>query len=92
MKKVTLFAGGLLSGLILSQFWKPLTKAGIKLGVRTGHKAREISEQALEDFEDLRAEAMEELRAEEELRAQEEARAAYSQESEVKLGNDREIN
>jgi len=64
MKKSTLFAGGLVSGLILSQTWRPLTKAGIKLGIRAGHKAREFSQQALEDIGDLAAEATDEMRAE----------------------------
>ncbi|HEY9405081.1 MAG TPA: hypothetical protein VIQ24_20685 [Pyrinomonadaceae bacterium] len=64
MKKSALFACGLAAGVILSQNWRDLTKAGIKLGIRAGNKAREFSEQALEDLGDIAAEATDELRAE----------------------------
>ena len=63
MKKRTLFACGLAAGVILSQNWRDLTKAGIKLGIRAGNKAREFSQQALEDLGDIAAEATDELRA-----------------------------
>ncbi len=66
MKKTTLFVGGLASGLVLSQTWKVLTKQGIKLGIKAGRKVREVSQQALEDIGDLRAEAAQELHEEEE--------------------------
>jgi hypothetical protein len=66
MKKTTLFVGGLASGLVLSQTWKVLTKQGIKLGIKAGRKVREVSQQALEDIGDLRAEAAQELHKEEE--------------------------
>lgn len=62
MKKRTFFVG-LLSGVVLSQTWKPLTKTGIKLGMLVGYKAREISQQALEDIGDMAAEAREEVRS-----------------------------
>lgn len=63
MKKRTFFAGlvGLASGVYLAQHWRELTKEGIKLGIRTGLKVREISQQAMEDIEDLTAEAAQEL-------------------------------
>ncbi len=61
MKKSTLFFVGIASGLFLSQTWKPLTKEGIKLGIRTGRKLREVSQQALEDVADLTAEATQEM-------------------------------
>jgi len=64
MKKSAVFAGGLVAGVILSQTWRDLTKAGIKLGIRAGNKAREFSQQALEDLGDIAAEANDELRAE----------------------------
>lgn len=64
MKKKTLFAWGLLAGVAISQNWRGLTKAGIKLGIRAGNKAREFSQQALEDLGDIAAEATDELRAE----------------------------
>lgn len=64
MKKSALFACGLAAGVILSQNWRDLTKAGIKLGIRAGNKAREFSQQALEDLGDIAAEATDELRVE----------------------------
>ena len=64
MKKSTLFAWGLVAGVILTQNWRDLTKAGIKLGIRAGNKAREFSQQALEDLGDIAAEATDELRDE----------------------------
>lgn len=64
MKKSTLFACGLVTGVILTQNWRDLTKAGIKFGIRAGHKAREFSQQALEDLGDIAAEATDELRDE----------------------------
>lgn len=62
MKKRTFFVG-LLSGVVLSQTWRPLAKTGIKLGILVGYKAREISQQALEDIGDMAAEAKEEVKA-----------------------------
>ena len=64
MKKSALFACGIVAGVILSQNWRDLTKAGIKLGIRAGNKAREFSQQALEDLGDIAAEATDELRVE----------------------------
>ncbi len=63
MKKRTLFAGlvGLASGVVLAQNWKTLAKEGIKFGILAGQKVREISQQAMEDIEDLTAEATQEL-------------------------------
>lgn len=60
MKK-TLFVVGLLSGVVLSQTWKVITKEGIKAGIRAGRKFKELSEQALEDIEDIAAEAADEV-------------------------------
>lgn len=63
MKKRTLFAGlmGLASGVVLAQNWRVLTKEGIKLGIRTTQKVRELSQQAMEDLGDLTAEATQEI-------------------------------
>lgn len=63
MKKRTFFAGlvGLASGVALANNWRVLTKEGIKLGIRTGLKLRELSQQAIEDIGDLTAEANQEL-------------------------------
>ncbi|MBD0324906.1 MAG: hypothetical protein ICV68_00660 [Pyrinomonadaceae bacterium] len=60
MKK-TLFVVGLLSGVVLSRTWKTLTKEGIKVGIKAGRKFRELSQQAIEDIEDIAAEASEEV-------------------------------
>jgi len=60
MKKI-LFLAGLVSGVVLAQNWRVLTKEGIKAGIRTGRKLREISQQAIDDIEDVTAEAIDEL-------------------------------
>lgn len=90
MKKRTFFFG-LLSGVVLSQTWRPLTKTGIKLGIMAGHRAKEFSQQAIEDIGDMAAEAREELRAE---AAREEyaARDSYEKNPEITLDQDQEIN
>lgn len=63
MKNRTLFAGlvGLASGVLLAQNWRFLTKESIKFGLRAGAKVKEVSQQAMEDFGDLTAEATEEI-------------------------------
>jgi hypothetical protein len=61
---VTFFVG-IVSGVVLSKTWRPLTKKGIKAGIRAGRKIREFSQQAIEDVGDLTAEATEELIQEE---------------------------
>ena len=63
MKNKSLFAGlvGLAAGVVLAQNWRFLTKEGIKFGLRTAEKVKEVSQQAMEDFGDLTAEATEEL-------------------------------
>lgn len=60
MKKNVFFVG-LLSGLVLARTWKVVAKTGIKTGIRAGRKIKEISQQAVEDIQDLTAEATEEL-------------------------------
>jgi hypothetical protein len=60
MKKM-IFVAGLVSGVVIAQNWKGLSKGGIKAGIKAGRKLREISQKALEDIEDLTAEAVEEL-------------------------------
>lgn len=85
MKKSILFAGGLMAGVILSQTWRELTKAGIKFGIRAGNKAREFSQQALEDLGDLAAEATDELRTEA-------AKGPFPHDSETRFEQDQEIN
>ncbi len=60
MKKM-IFVAGVLSGIVLAQNWKGLSKGGIKAGIKAGRKLREFSQKALEDIEDVTAEALEEL-------------------------------
>ncbi len=59
------FFVGIISGVVLSKTWRPLTKKGIKAGIRAGRKIREVSQQAIEDLGDVTAEATEELIQEE---------------------------
>jgi hypothetical protein len=63
MRKKSFFVG-LLSGVVLAYNWRVITKQGIKLGIQAGRKVREISQQALEDIEDVAAEATEEVEGE----------------------------
>lgn len=65
LRRGLLFAAGLFTGVAVTRRWKQLTKEGIKAGVRTTRKIREISEEAMEELEDVAAEAMAELDAEE---------------------------
>ena len=60
MKKSTFWVG-VVSGLVLARTWKILAKEGIKAGIRTGRKVRELSQRAVEDIQDLTAEATQEL-------------------------------
>jgi hypothetical protein len=60
MKK-TLFLTGLVSGVVLANWWRELAKEGIKLGIQAGHKINEISQKAKEELEDVAAEATAEL-------------------------------
>ena len=64
MKKLA-FLAGFASGCFLALNWKTVTKQGIKAGVKAGRKVREVSRQALDDIEDVAAEAMDELAREE---------------------------
>lgn len=65
MKKKMLFFAGLFSGVVIAQNWKILSKEGIKMSIRAGRKVRELSQQAMEEFEDVTAEAIEEMAEEE---------------------------
>jgi hypothetical protein len=69
MKKST-YLLGVASGLVLASSWKFLAKEGIKAGVLAGRQVKKISDQVMEDLEDARAEAFDELKADE-LKAQE---------------------
>jgi hypothetical protein len=64
MKKL-IFLAGIVSGCALTVGWKVVAKEGIKTGIRAGKKLRELSRQALDDLEDIAAEAKEELSKEE---------------------------
>jgi hypothetical protein len=85
MKKKILFVGGLISGVVLSQTWRPLTKKGIKLGILTGLKVREFSQQAMEDIGDLVAEATEEITVEA-------SKEHFEPKQEINYEQDQEIN
>ena len=70
--KLPFFGGllaGLVSGVVLARHWRELTKGGIKASVRAGRKIKEISQQAIEDLEDVAAEATEELSEEDRKRS-----------------------
>lgn len=64
MKKST-YLLGVASGLVLASSWKILVKEGIKAGVRAGRQVKKISDQVMEDLEDARAEAIDELQEQE---------------------------
>lgn len=59
--KKALFLAGLFSGIVITKNWRTLSKGGIKAGIRAGRKVRELSQQAIEDIEDVTAEALDEL-------------------------------
>ncbi|HVR95034.1 MAG TPA: hypothetical protein VMW27_00360 [Thermoanaerobaculia bacterium] len=46
MKK-TLFFAGLVSGVVLSRWWRSLAKQGIKLGIQAGQTLSEIAREEL---------------------------------------------
>lgn len=60
MKKV-FFVGGLVSGVVLANYWRTVAKEGIKLGIQAGSKFGEIAQKAREELEDVTAEVAEEL-------------------------------
>jgi hypothetical protein len=64
MKKST-YLIGVASGLALAHSWKFLVKEGIKAGVRAGRQIKQVSDQVMEDLEDTRAEAFDELQVQE---------------------------
>ncbi len=61
MKKKSVFTLGIVSGLFLAGTWKVLAKEGIKFGIQAGRKAKELSQQVMEDIEDIAAEATAEV-------------------------------
>lgn len=61
MNKSTTFLLGLTAGVLVAANWRTLAKKGIKAGIVAGRKLKEVSEQAIEDVEDLAAEAGSEL-------------------------------
>jgi hypothetical protein len=60
MKK-TLYLAGLVSGVVLTHWWRSLAKEGIKFGIQAGQRLNEISQKAREELEDVAAEATHEL-------------------------------
>ncbi|HWD07845.1 MAG TPA: hypothetical protein VHA57_02005 [Actinomycetota bacterium] len=61
VSRATLFVVGLSSGALLAANAKRILKAGIKVGVRSGFKLREIAVRGGENFSDVVAEAVSEL-------------------------------
>ena len=59
MKK-TMFFAGLVSGVVLSRWWRSLAKEGIKLGIHAGQRLSEMSQKAREEIEGVAAEATQE--------------------------------
>jgi len=60
MKKIT-YVLGLASGVALACSWRFLAKEGIKAGVKAKRKLQEVSQMAMDDIEDVSAEAFGEL-------------------------------
>jgi hypothetical protein len=60
MKKIS-YLLGVVSGVVITNYWRVLVKQGVKAGVRAGRAVREVSQQAMEDVQDASAEALEEL-------------------------------
>ena len=56
MKK-THFLLGLVSGVVIAHNWRFLAKEGIKGGIKAGRSLKELSQRAMEDIEDIAAEA-----------------------------------
>lgn len=66
MKKSTArFLLGLTAGALIGAHWRSLAKQGIQAGIVAGRKLKDVSEQAMEEIEDLTAEATDELAANE---------------------------
>jgi hypothetical protein len=64
MKKTT-YVLGLASGVVLALNWKFFVKEGVKVGVKVGREVKKVSSKALEDLQDAKAEAMQDLADEE---------------------------
>lgn len=78
MKK-TAYVLGIASGVALALNWRFLVKEGVKAGVKVGREIKKVSAKALEDIEDAKAEAMQDLAEEEKsARAKEHAEAGQS--------------
>jgi hypothetical protein len=61
-KNLTLtFLAGIAIGAVLYPNWRVVAKKAIKTGIKGGRKLMEFSQQAMEDIEDVTAEAVREL-------------------------------
>jgi hypothetical protein len=81
MKKTT-YVLGLASGVILALNWKFFVKEGVKVGVKVGREVKKVSSKTLEDLQDAKAEAMQDLAEEEKTaRESEEGNAGHSHRS-----------
>ncbi len=63
MKKTIAFSffAGIVAGAVFAPGWRTAARKGIKAGIKGGRKIREFSQQAMEDLEDVAAEAANEL-------------------------------
>jgi hypothetical protein len=60
MKKTT-YLLGLISGAAIAFNWRTIVKEGVKAGVKAGREIKKVSAQTLEDIQDAKAEAMDDL-------------------------------
>lgn len=60
MKKMTYFLG-VASGAAVAFYWRTIVKEGVKAGVKVGREIKKVSAQTLEDIQDAKAEAMDDL-------------------------------
>jgi hypothetical protein len=70
MKKAFAFSlltgiAGFAAGIVIAPQWRSVSKRAIKAGIKGGRKLKEVSLRAKENFEDVTAEAVEELAHEE---------------------------
>jgi hypothetical protein len=80
-KKITFsFLAGMAAGIVLVPNWRSAAKKGIKAGIKGGRRIREFSQQAIQDLEDVAAEATSEL---EEQERQEQERKEQEQKQSV---------
>jgi hypothetical protein len=60
MKKTT-YVLGIASGVALALSWRFLLKEGVKAGVKVGREVKKVTAKTLEDIQDVKAEALQEV-------------------------------